>query len=348
MINVSIIGGSGYGGGELLRILSFHPEVTIKQVTSNRYIGKPVSLVHPNLRGVSNLRFCRIDELEKCDFLFVSLPNGMSMHRIDTFLELAEYVIDLGADFRLNNATDWKTWYHSDHVAPNYFDTFTYGIPEINRDQIAKAKYVAGPGCEAITSILTLYPLVKANLISTQQIIIDAKMSSSQAGSHFTNGSHHPERSRAVRSYKPTGHRHTVEIESTLSHFSDNQISVMISATAIEMVRGLLVTTHTFAKELVKDIDLWKAYRLVYNKEPFVRIIKQKDGLYRYPEPKILQGTNIFEVGFEVDAHSNRIVAIGAIDNLVKGTAGNAVQCMNIMLGLEETMGLHFPGLHPI
>jgi N-acetyl-gamma-glutamyl-phosphate/LysW-gamma-L-alpha-aminoadipyl-6-phosphate reductase len=347
MLNVSIIGGSGYGGGELLRILLQHPEVEIKQVTSNRFAGHPVSTVHPNLRGYTNLTFSKVDDIESCDLLFIAIPNGQSMKHMSDWKQKAEKIVDLGADFRLSSADDWKQWYRHDHENPNLIAAFVYGIPELYREQIRDAQYVAGPGCEAMVSILTLYPLVKAGIIQPEPIIIDAKMSSSQAGNFPTESSHHAERRGVVRSYKPTGHRHTPEIESALSDGEMNP-RVLISATAIEMVRGLLVTTHSFSKQPVKDVDLWKAYRAVYGKEPFVRVIKQKTGLYRYPEPKIIQGTNYCDVGFEIDSESNRIVAIGAIDNLVKGTAGNAVHCMNVMYGFEETTGLMFPGLHPI
>ena len=223
---------------------------------------------------------------------------------------------------------------------------FVYGIVELHRQEIKKFSYIAGPGCEATVSILSLYPLVKHDLIEGK-IIIDAKMSSSQAGLKSTMSSHHPERAGVVRSYMPSGHRHTAEIIQELSPFAGG-LDVAISATALDMVRGLLVTIHTVPRSGVTEKEVWKAYRTEYANEPFIRIVKERQGLYRYPEPKILQGTNFCDIGFEMDTVSRRLAVIGAIDNLVKGTAGQAVQAMNLMYGLPEETGLEFPGLHPI
>ena len=207
MIEVSVAGGSGYGGGELLRILLTHPEVRIKQVTSERFAGEPVSLPHPNLRGLTDLKFSKIDELKPCDLLFVSLPNGASMKYMNQFMKLAPKIIDCGADFRLKSGELWQKWYETEHRASELIGKFIYGIPEIRREELKKADYVATPGCEAIVSILSLYPLVKNNMIDLEKIIIDAKMSSSQAGNAASGSSHHPERAGVMRSYFPTSHQ---------------------------------------------------------------------------------------------------------------------------------------------
>ncbi len=342
MITVSIIGGSGYAGGELLRILLEHPEVTIKQVTSRQFAGQPISVAHPNLRKVTSLLFIAPDQLEPCDLLIIGLPNGISMGQMTAFQKIAPKIIDLGADFRLHEQETFEKWYHKPHALPELLPQFIYGIAELHREEIKTASYVACAGCEATVSTLALYPLHKHNLIQSQ-VIIDAKMSSSQAGMTSSLSSHHPERSGVVRSYMPTGHRHTAEIEQELPG-----LQVGISATAIDMVRGLLVTIHAIPREGVTEKDIWKAYRQTYGTEPFIRIVKENTGIYRYPEPKILQGTNYCDIGFEMDKHTNRLVVIGAIDNLVKGTAGQAIQAMNLMFGFEETIGLRFPGLHPI
>ncbi len=347
-IKASIIGGSGYAGGELIRLLLFHPKVEIQQVTSRRYLNEPIGLVHPNLRGLSQLTFTSIDKLQPADVIFIALPNGNSMAIFSKVKPLARKIIDLGADFRLNQANLWQTWYRQEHQRPDLLTKFVYGLPEVNRQAIRQADWLACGGCEAMVSILTLYPVIKQGLIETDDIIIDAKMSSSQVGSQPSWSSHHPERSGVVRSYKPTGHRHTAEIEEQLSVFSHRQVKVSVSATSLDMVRGILVTIHTKPKRTLTDKDVWQAYRQVYSKEPFIRIIKQSRGLYRYPEPKILQGSNYCDIGFELDKHNNRLVLIGAIDNLMKGTAGTAVQSLNIMFGFDETLGLKFPGLHPV
>jgi len=346
MINTSIFGASGYAGGELLRILTGHPKVKIQQVTSRQFAGLPVSLVNPNLRKKTDLVFSHPDQLKKCDLLFIALPNGESMKYMNKLKTLAKKVIDLGADYRLREQVTFENWYKQKHLNPEMLKKFVYGVVELHRDEIKKSSYVAGPGCEATVSILSLYPLVKHNLIEGK-IIIDAKMSSSQAGLKPSLSSHHPERSGVVRSYMPSGHRHTAEIIQELSPFSD-KLDVAISATAIDMVRGLLVTIHTIPKNGVTEKEVWKAYRAEYGNEPFIRIVKERQGLYRFPEPKILQGTNFCDIGFEMDTVSKRLVIIGAIDTLVKGTAGQAVQAMNLMYGYPEETGLEFPGLHPI
>jgi len=353
MILVSVLGGSGYAGGELLRLLLPHPKVTVNQATSRQFAGRLISSVHPNLRKIAKLSFVHPDELTACDMLFVALPNGASMHLMPELMKKAKKIIDLGADFRLRDRAVFEDWYGQTHENPQLSKKFVYGIAELHRDEIKKSTYVACGGCEATVSILALYPLVKHGLID-KRIIIDAKMSSSQAGLRPSLSSHHPERAGVVRSYMPTGHRHTVEIIQELDRVVETGLrpvstwDIAISATAIDMVRGLLVTIHTVPKKGLTDKDIWKAYRSEYGTEPFIRIIKEQEGIYRYPEPKLLQGTNYCDIGFELDKRSRRLVVIAAIDNLVKGTAGQAVQSMNLMCDFPETMGLEFTGLHPI
>jgi len=346
MINVSIFGASGYAGGELLRILTAHPKVNLQQATSRQFAGLAVSSVNPNLRNKTNLVFSHPDQLKKCDLLFVALPNGESMKHMDKLKNLAQKIIDLGADYRLHEQSVFEHWYKQIHLNPKMLKKFVYGIVELHRNEIKESSYIAGPGCEATVSILSLYPLVKHNLVE-RKIIIDAKMSSSQAGLKPSLSSHHSERSGVVRSYMPSGHRHTSEIIQELTPFID-KLDIAISATAIDMVRGLLVTIHAIPKRGVTEKEIWKAYRAEYANEPFIRIVKERQGLYRYPEPKILQGSNFCDIGFEMDTVSKRLVVIGAIDNLVKGTAGQAVQAMNLMYKYPEETGLEFPGLHPI
>lgn len=346
-ISVSILGASGYGGGELLRLLLFHPNVEVNQITSRSYNGKRASLVHPNLRGVTNLHFCMPQEFTACDLIFCALPNGESMNYMDKLMKLAPKIIDTGADFRLQNILDFEKWYGEKHTKPEFLGKFVYGIAELHRKEIKKARYVSCGGCEATVSILSLYPLIKKKLIEPGNIIIDGKMSSSQAGNKPTLASHHAERSRVVRTYAPLGHRHTAEIEQELT-FSGKRVSVSVTATSIEMVRGLSVTIHARTVGEISEKDIWSAYREVYEDEPFIRIVNETEGIYRYPEPKILEGTNYCDIGFALDKKSRHLVVIGAIDNLGKGTAGQAVQAMNIMFGFPETTGLTFPGLHPV
>ncbi len=346
-IEVSVVGGSGYTGGELIRLLLFHPNVKIKQVTSESYVGKFVHKAHPNLRKASDLKFSSVNELGKCDLLFLCLPHGSAQKNIDNFFNLSERIIDLSADFRLNNETEYKNWYKHNHIRPDLLKKFVYGIPELHREEMKTAKLISSAGCNATTTILPLYPFYKNDLVDIDRTIIEVKVGSSEGGNKSSDASHHPERAGAVRSYQPTGHRHSAEIIQELS-FGSEQIKIHFSATSIDMVRGVLATSHIFLKENLEEKDIWKLYRQFYNDEPFIRIVKENEGNYRYPEPKLLIGTNYCDIGFKKDDNSNRVVLISAIDNLMKGAAGQALQAFNIMYGLDEKTGLEFPGLHPI
>jgi len=339
--SISIVGASGYTGGELLRLLLFHPEVEVKQVTSERFAGKFVHGAHPNLRKLCNLKFSSVTELQACDVLFLCLPHGESMDRIDDFRRIAPKLVDLSSDFRLNDAAAYEKWYRHPHSRPELLGSFAYGVPELHRDDIKHANQVACAGCNATASILALHPLVEHGLLD--QAVIEVKAGSSEGGNTSSEASHHPERSGVVRSYKPTGHRHLAEMIQELG--TEN---VHFSATSIDMVRGILATCHAFLNKSMSEKDIWKIYRQAYANEPFVRIVKERSGIHRYPEPKLLAGTNFCDIGFERDPHSNRLVVVSAIDNLMKGAAGQAVQSFNLMHGFPETAGLGFPGLHPI
>ncbi len=341
MIRASIVGGSGYTGGELLRLLLFHPQCEVAQVTSERFAGKRLHHAHPNLRKASDLTFSTIAELQECDVLFLCLPHGETMRQFDQLQTLAPKLIDLSADFRLKDAAAYDTWYQKSHTQPDLLRTFAYGIPERHRDAIRESSRVACAGCNATASILALAPLVDQGHV--ESVVIEVKAGSSEGGNASSDASHHPERSGAVRSYKPTGHRHVAEV---LQELGD--LPIHFSATSIEMVRGILATCHVFLREDLDEKAVWKLYRAAYGAEPFIRIVKERSGIHRYPEPKLLSGTNYCDIGFERDRHANRLVVISAIDNLMKGAAGQAVQCMNLMQGFEETVGLEFPGLHPI
>lgn len=341
MISVAIAGGSGYTGGELLRLLLGHPGVEVRQVTSEQLAGKRVTTVHPNLRKRTTLTFCRSADLAPCDVLFLCLPHGQAMERIDAFAGLAPKLIDLSADFRLRDAARYARWYGQPHARPDLLGSFAYGIPEVNRERIRGAARASGAGCNATATILALRPLFAAGL--AESAVVEVKAGSSEGGNAVNPGSHHPERSGAVRSYKPSGHRHVAEMVEVLG-----SEAIHFSATAIEMVRGILATCHVFLNADLPEKEIWRLYRDAYGGEPFVRIVKEAGGIYRYPEPKILSGTNYCDIGFERDPASNRLVVMSAIDNLMKGAAGQALQCFNLMHGLPETTGLDFPGLHPI
>ena len=347
-INVGIVGASGYTGGELLRILFAHPHVEITQITSERNAGKLVKYSHPNLRNLTNAKYISINDLTSCDLLFLCLPHGLSQKNIEKMRNLAPRIIDLSGDFRLKNKDDYQKWYNIEHQKVELLEQFVYGIPELHREKMKDAKYISSAGCNATCTILALYPLLKAGVVDlNKEIVAESKCGSSEGGNKFSLASHHPERTNCVRSYKPTGHRHCAEMLQELT-FNDNKPKINFSATSIQLVRGILTTSHVFLKEKLEDKEIWKIYRKEYSNEPFIRLVKDKVGIYRYPEPKILAGTNFCDIGFELDQNNKRLVIISAIDNLMKGAAGQAVQAMNIMYGFKEETALTFPGLHPI
>ena len=344
MTRVSIVGGSGYGGGELLRILLDHPNTEVAQVTSRSHLGEYVYQVHPNLRKRTQVKFSDPAALEPVDVLFLALPHGQAQHHIEEYAAIAPRIVDLSADFRLRSAELYQEWYGAAHAAPQWLSRFVYGLPELHRADLAGASYVSGVGCNATASNLALLPLVKANLVDlSSPIIIELKVGSSEGGAEGNPGSHHPERSNVIRTFSPFGHRHTAEVMQELGFKN-----VSLTMTSVDLVRGVLATAHATVKPGVATKDLWKAYRAAATENPFIRIVKEQRGIYRVPEPKILAGSNYADLGFELDEKTGHVVSMCAIDNLMKGAAGSAVQSMNLMLGLDETAGIAFPGLHPI
>lgn len=347
-IKVSIVGASGYAGGELLRLLLAHPMVELHQATSERNADSYIHFVHPNLRGRLKMKFVSAADIDACDLLFLGLPHGGSMQRIEEFAGLANRIIDLSADFRLSDPADYEQWYDHAHENPAWLEKFVYGLPEIHREKLQGANFVSGVGCNATATNLAIRPLFVNGLVDpTRDVICEVKVGSSEGGNKSGDSTHHPERARVMRSFAPTGHRHTAEVMQAIRPTGDVP-DVHMSATAVDNVRGVLATAHLWLKEGTTEKDLWKAYRRTYRDEPFVRIVKESTGVYRYPEPKILAGSNYADVGFELDEKTGRVVALCAIDNLMKGASGTAVQCMNLMHGWDETTGLTFPGLHPI
>jgi LysW-gamma-L-alpha-aminoadipyl-6-phosphate/LysW-L-glutamyl-5-phosphate reductase len=344
MTSVSIIGGSGYGGGELLRLLLGHPQVEVKQVTSRSHIGEYVYQVHPNLRKRTQLKFSDPAMVEPVDILFLAQPHGQAQHSIEQYIQWAPKIIDLAADFRLRDAAVYEKWYGEKHAAPQWLKKFVYGLPELHRADLASANYVSGVGCNATASNLALLPLVKADLIDlSKPVLIEIKVGSSESGAEGNLGSHHAERANVIRTFSAFGHRHTAEV---IQEMGIENVS--LTMTAVDLVRGVLATAHATVMPGVTIKDLWGAYRAVANENPFIRVVRERNGIYRVPEPKILAGANYADLGFDLDEETGHVVSMCAIDNLMKGAAGSAVQCMNLMMGWEETTGLDFAGLHPI
>ncbi|GAB6101778.1 N-acetyl-gamma-glutamyl-phosphate reductase [Thermococcus atlanticus] len=330
MIKAAVVGASGYIGGELVRLLAMHPEVEISAVTSRRYNGKKIHKVHPNLRGL-NLRFTNNHNFD-ADVIFLAVPHGTSVKIIDEYMESAR-IIDLSADFRVS--LNLYEEYYGAHLRPELIGEFVYGLPEIHREEIKKAELIANPGCNATAVILALYPFKG----EVDEAIVDLKVSSSAGGRRENVASIHPERSNVVRIYKPFHHRHEAEVR------QETKITAQFTVHSVDLVRGLLATIY-FKMETTEK-ELYKRY-FPYLKEPFVRIIKEKGGMQRLPDPKYVIGSNFVDIGFAYDEKNQRVILLSALDNLIKGGAGQAVQNMNIAFGLEETLGLNYLPVYPI
>jgi LysW-gamma-L-alpha-aminoadipyl-6-phosphate/LysW-L-glutamyl-5-phosphate reductase len=351
MMRIGIIGGTGYVGGELLRILLLHPQVEVTMVTSRQSAGEYVFNAHPNLRGLTQLKFVPMDiaELQKnCDLIFTATPHGGSQNLVPKLLEVGLKVIDMSADFRLKNPVDYETYYGWKHAHPELLKEAAYGLPELHRDEIKKARLVGCPGCMATATVLALVPIVKAGLVEKNRLVADLKVGSSGGGSKPTPASHHPERFGGVRPYQVVGHRHIGEVEQEVNAVSTEPVTISFTPHAVNMVRGILVTIHAFTKQPIEAKDVWKALRGTYGTEPFIRFVKYQKGCYQLPDPKVTQGTNYCDIGFEIDPHANRLLMFSAIDNMVKGASGQGVQCLNLMMGIDETTGLKSTGFHPM
>jgi N-acetyl-gamma-glutamyl-phosphate/LysW-gamma-L-alpha-aminoadipyl-6-phosphate reductase len=339
--SATVVGASGFAGGELCRLLAGHPEFELTGATSREYAGKTLGHVHPNLRG-EDLRFSAPDDLDAVDVLFSATPHGVAMDAVEGYFEAADAVVDLSADFRLSSAAAYEEWYDLTHPRPDLLDEAVYALPELSREELPGAELIASGGCNATVTLLALAPLFESGIVDpSDRIVADLKVGSSEGGAGGGKASSHPERSGVVRPYAATGHRHEAEIAELLG------TDLAFTAHAVDMVRGAAATCHAFPADPVTKGDLWGAYREAYEDEPFVRLVGGGD-VYRYPEPKAVAGTNHAEVGFEVDPGSERVVVFAAIDNVTKGSAGQAVHAANVALGFEETAGLEFAGLHPV
>lgn len=338
MIRVAVVGAAGYIGGELLRLLLGHPEVEVVAAVSSRFPGRRVDGLHPNLRAATDMVFRTADEMDDCDVVFLAMPHRTAMTQIGQWTARAKQVVDLTADFRLSDPEVYRRYYDTEHAAPHLLDDFVPGLPELHREALRAADLVSVPGCMAAAGVLALLPLTSRGLIEPQAQL-DARTGSSGSGATAGTANLHAERSGAMRVFAPTRHRHEAEISRHLG------ITATMTATGVEAVRGVQTIGHAKLRPGVDEITVRRAFRDQYQDEPFVRVVAYGRGNYRYPEPKILTGSNYCDVGFAVDGE--RITVIAALDNLVKGGAGNAVQCLNIRMGWPENLGLSFPGLHP-
>ncbi|MHB8633278.1 MAG: N-acetyl-gamma-glutamyl-phosphate reductase [Thermoplasmatota archaeon] len=342
----AIYGGSGYTGGELARLILQHPDLELVGATSQRHAGEPLHRAHPNLRGATDLKFLPRNELPDADVLFSCAPHTEAMAVVPPWVREGRLVVDLSADFRLRDPAQYEKWYETPHRAPDLLAKAVYGLPETRRASMPGAALISGVGCFATACNLALLPLARAGILEGARIVADGKIGSSAAGAEVNPASMHSERSRSLRLYAPTGHRHAAEVQQELG------ATVHMSVHAVELVRGILATCHVLRDgPAPEEKEVWRAFRAAYQEEPFVRIVKERHGIHRGPDPILVAGSNFADVSFHVepigpDAH--RIVAACAIDNLVKGAAGSAIQSMNVALGLEESRGLTQLPLHPV
>jgi N-acetyl-gamma-glutamyl-phosphate/LysW-gamma-L-alpha-aminoadipyl-6-phosphate reductase len=341
MTRCVVVGGSGYVGGELIRLLLGHPKVTVAAATSQRHAGRRVDSLHPNLRGVTDLVFTSPRDVPGCDVAFLAAGQESAIGLVRQLLSAVDCLIDLSPDFRLSDQDAYERYYGHPHAAPDLLSSFVPGLPEQHRPCLRDARRISVPGCMATAAVLALRPLARDGLVDGA-VIVDGRIGSSGSGSAATQLNLHAERSGAMRVFAPNGHRHEAEIAQATG------LAVLMSATGVEAVRGLQVLCHVQLTRAVPEREVRQLYRDSYANEPFVRVVTERRGLYRLPEPKILIGSNFCDVGFATVPSSRHVTVVAALDNLVKGGAGNAVQCLNIRMGWPERLGLEFPGLHPV
>jgi N-acetyl-gamma-glutamyl-phosphate reductase len=349
-ISVGIVGGSGYSGGELLRLLRGYPHVRIAWVTSRG--DKPLEAIHRNLLG-SGLRFSKEEDVEPCEVTFLCMPSRESMTRADRYLKSGSKVIDLGSDFRLKDAQLFERVYHTQHTSWHLVEGAPYGVTELHRAAIRNARLVANPGCFASAAILGLAPLVKEGCVDLERIVVDGLSGTSGAGAEPSVATHHSEIGNSTFAYNVVDHRHTYEMEQELSGVAGRAVTVHFTPYYAPFSRGILASCHTFLNRKLSRADLLALYREFYRAEYFVRVLElEKDPAsswqyVQYPSVANVAGSNFVQIGLDVDERRGRAVAFAALDNLGKGAAGSAIQNMNCMLGLPEETGLTGVGLHP-
>ena len=340
-VRVAIFGGSGYGGSELLRILLFHPSIELTFVTANEHAGKPLGEVHRNLHGLTQLSFTRAPEepekIGEVDCCFFALPHGQAMEIIPRLPEGVK-AIDLSGDFRLGDQSVFEKYYKQPHTAMAVQDQFVYGLTETNREAITGARFIANPGCFATATLLGMAPLV-ANGVLHGRVVVDAKTGSSGSGAKAAANTHHPQRTTSFYAYKPFSHQHVPEIEQELAHVGDWTNELVFMTHSLPVARGIFASIYAESKRETSEAELREMFAEYYRDSFFVRIVSGS------PDINWVKTTNFCDIGFAV--RGKQIVVFSALDNLVKGAAGQAVQNMNLMFGLDETAGLKLIGTNP-
>lgn len=346
MIKVGIIGASGYTGAELVRILVRHPAAEVAVLTSRSYAGKEMAEVFPHLTGFSD-RVLETFDVEKvaaeCDVVFTALPHGHAVPVARAVLERGKRLIDLGADFRFRDAAVYEAWYRVVHEAPALLQEAVYGLPEFYRERLRGASLVANPGCYPTATLLALVPLLRAGVIAPEGLIVDAKSGVSGAGRGLDLRTHYAEVNENVQAYNVGVHRHTPEIEQELAVAAGKDVRVSFTPHLVPQTRGILATVYANLKAPFSTGELLEVYRYFYQGEPFIQVLPE--GVF--PQTKSVAGSNCAHLGAVADPRTGRAVLLSAIDNLVKGASGQAVQNMNLLFGLPETTGLDFPGIFP-
>ena len=344
-VKVSIIGATGYAGAELLRLLLRHPKAEIVHITSESSAGKPISEVYPHLSGIFDQPLESMEGIEKIgadsDFLFIGLPAGHAMEIGRALEKLPVRIIDLGADYRFHDTTIYEAWYKVEHTHKDAGRV--YGLAELYRDDIKGAKIIGNAGCYTTASILALAPLVKSGLIDTESIVIDAKSGVSGAGRSAKLPNHFPELYDNFKAYGVARHRHTPEIEQALSDIGGNPVTLQFTPHLVPMSRGILSTCYAKLKDGAAAGKVEEAFNAMYKNEYFIRL----RGRGAYPETKYVRGSNYCDLGWHIDERTNRVIVLSAIDNLVKGAAGQAVQNFNIAWGFDEKLGIDMPPMYP-
>ncbi len=339
MVKVGIIGATGYTGSELIRILAGHPEAEVTAITSRSNEGKKLEEIFYHFTGWNGPLFTGSDSPEAvkgCDVVFLAVPHGVAMEMVPTLLKNGQKVIDLGADFRFRDYKTFENWYKHKHCEPELTKTAVYGLPELYRKEIRKAAVIGNPGCYPTSVILGLYPLLKNGLIDPERIIIDSKSGVSGAGRKADIGYHYPELFGNFKAYGLATHRHTPEIEQELSKIAGKELQVSFTPHLLPVARGILSTLHLSLTKQITTSEVEAIFTETYQGEPFIKVVKDP-GL---PELKGVTGTNCCHIGVRVDPRTHQLIVVSVIDNMVKGASGQAVQNMNLMCNLPETMGL--------